>query len=372
MGAISQGEAGRLTLLLALIGTLGGSLTGCQNSTPEVKPLRFVSLEALYPLHPLWHRAVQNAPKSQQPLWRESDATNQAPVRPPLLGAEPEIQETLAEDRQQHIVSKADFFRKQYVDSLAKTAIQQIDRETRLKQKELEARFQAEITKELTKREQEEERRRLLIRDQIHNRSLAEILYKAQLESYVGQEQQQARARLERVQSQLRTLTAERDSPRPDFRPTVLAKLASLRKELDTDLVKYQRDLSDTKMREIDKTLSKQGIDLKAELEAIPQLAQTLPSTNKSLTKPALQMQSSLAGSVNGAVVQQMHQEAKGLDANLLVQVRRDVERAVQQIAAQKGWQLVATQAPKSSDGTNEMRQALQHTWNLSKEQVIP
>ncbi len=376
MGRFLRGEAGHSMPFLALIGTMGGFLVGCQVQAPAMKPLRSVHMEALYTLHPLWSemRDTQtrvlpqmNPPFSQKPFSPD-------PVR---LGEEPEIQETLAEDRQQHIVSKAEFFRKQYVDSLAKTAVQQIEREVRLKQKELDARFQTEANRLVAQMDAEEEKRRLLIANQIHNRALVEVIYKANAERYVGESLKQTRARLERVQRQLRSLTAERDSPRPDFRAISIAKLASLRKELDTILVKYQRDLSEVKMREIDKTLAKQGIDLKAELEAIPQLAQALPTAVKKQTMLVSLEPKTAADRGAEQVLLRVTEQASGqeetaLKESLREQVRRDVGKAVAQVCAQRGWQLVAPNTPKSSDATAELRLALQSVWSIPKEHLKP
>jgi hypothetical protein len=264
----------------------------------------------------------------------------------------------LAEDRQQHIVSKADFFRKQYIDSLAKAAAQQLERELRLKQREHEATLEAEIGKRVAQLDGEENRRRTHIANQITNLGYSEVIYRASLERSIGAAREKNRDEIERVRRQVRNLTLERDAPRPDYRPRAIAELEFRRRELEVALSKFERTISDEKMKEIDKTLSKQRHFLKAELESIPQLAQAMPTPKDlhSLAKSALTETRLTAGSVR------LPQSA-GLEAQLKAQIAVDTRKAVLQIFDKRGWQWSDSSTKNARDTTAEVAAELQRIW---------
>ncbi len=367
-----QGEGKSVPALLALI-AICLMPAGCSKKAPPPPPKRYVRMEALLPLHPLWLQmaGIDSSAQAARTALNTVDTLTPSALTPPPLFRQPMgIPPSLEQVRRARMTQEARVRIAKITDRLRRRNGEILGAEKQTARRELAARIaqarydsNARIPGILAQIAAPYDRK-------IYDLGFKEVAYRAQTRFTTGQVLADAQLQLNLVLKQKDELAAERD-----------AKEAQARSREETQLLqqagRWTREMSvrmAARGRELEAQVTSQILNeegaLLSQAEPIPPLG-GLVKVNGVFQFPALPAATGPAGSaqiqkarldVSAALKERLSGLAAERERELAV-IRRDVLNAATVIVRERGWSFVPEGTRGASDATKEVGQVLQARW---------
>lgn len=377
----AQGEvAARIALRLALFVLSGFALGGCQHAPAPLISRRFVRLEALLPLHPVWSQAISiekaaaRLPAAPLPLVPPSIARTVTPS--PFVPVSPEPvnpvltrHASLEQFASRYLAQRAANQRQRNRNILLR-----MDRtERRRIEEEVEA-HRAEREAELTAERRSAWRK---LESEIRALGFREVSLQSQVRALTDQPLIDARVQLEKVKSEIATRQTQQQALQENVAQKVIQEMRDYRDALLNDLAarlqERERELEASAQKldaSVTEQLSSEAERLQREAEAIPTIG-TVPTAAASvgvmpLTLPPAPNLSAAYGQAQSRVTAALavqRNEYAARRAVVLAILRDDTRKAVAQIARKQGWKLVNEGTPGATDATEAIMPLLRAQW---------
>ena len=374
---IRGGEVATCALLLALMSLTAfmSVCSGCRPPSIISSGRQSVRTDALLPLHPAWAQIeslgrirAQFAAQSLPNGVVAPDLSSLPVAFPPPK----DLPNSTPEQRLQHAEASSDQYLKQLADTLR---LQDEAYVARLSRRQAQS-IQATYAKELSAREAairaERMGKALQLDNQITRLKFRDVAFQTQIRVYKGQALRDAQLQHDALLSQIKTLTGQATTL---LVPSGIsnAALAAVKPRLE----ELRRQADQERERELAARASRRATQLEQEKSKLTFNADPLPPINETplpapdsretplVLPPGTQVGAAFQSADNALRAKRVQQEAawSRQRARILAAIAADTEKAVEQIARQKGWNLVSPGTRGAQDETDTIKPLLRQQW---------
>lgn len=358
-------------------------LAGCHRQPPAVVP-HYVRMEALLSLHPMWasvvalDQAAQQRDKTPSATLKWTATSVPADFTPPTFTPTRSVEAQPVEDYvRRNLLEAASLARERNRRTLA--------REGRIERRKVERAYAQERARREAALREERGRAAAALDAKIQALQFREAALQVQIRAYStigtgnGISADDARRQRALVQTSIADLQSQQKNLLGDVREEVVAGMKPFRDKLDMESAARlaQRAAAlEAEAQKLEQAAIRRSaqdmIKLDMASEAIPLIGR---SSSAPATVPPMPVAQLAAPDVTGAQARanagagnrltQHLRDQLAQRARLLQDVQADTQRAVEQIARQNGWTLVAEGTSNATDVTAAVASALRAQWQL-------